>query len=129
MRRLAGLTISQAEYSQWESGSRVPRPDNPKVERLYEFFGSRPDEEKTPAPEGSEGLVAALTRQAEAIERQAEAITALTQEIRMAALSVLSGQQGTGELLAELVSAAESGRLGELLTELRAGSVPEAPGR
>src|SRR5512143_3271272 len=60
MRRLAGLHISQAEYSQWESGSRVPREDNPKVVRLYEFFGSRPEESPTTGLETTGSLDAVV---------------------------------------------------------------------
>jgi transcriptional regulator with XRE-family HTH domain len=38
-----GLHISPSEYAQWESGSRVPRDNNPKKVQLYKFFGSEPD--------------------------------------------------------------------------------------
>lgn len=65
MRRLAGLTISPSEYAQWEAGSRVPRTDNPKRERLYEFFGSRPEDEPTTAP--SDDLAASIRELAGAI--------------------------------------------------------------
>lgn len=75
MRRLAGLYISASEYSQWESGSRVPRDNNPKKARLYEFFGGRPPEE--PEEPTSADVVAAIERLgdklAAAISAQAEA--------------------------------------------------------
>lgn len=37
--RLAGMYITQSEYSQWEGGSRTPRLTNPKRRWLEEFFG------------------------------------------------------------------------------------------
>lgn len=129
MRRLAGLHISQAEFSQWESGSRVPRPDNPKVARLYEFFGSRPeDDQPRPGPEDGD-IAAAIRDQTAAMAAQTAAITALVGEIRVAALTVLSAQAGTGDLLAQLVTAAEQGTLGELVRELRATTDRGTPGR
>ena len=71
MRKLAGLHISQAEYSQWESGSRVPRPDNPKVARLYEFFGSQPEDETGPAQmDGAGQIVGAIDELRKAVEAQ-----------------------------------------------------------
>lgn len=76
MRRLQGLAISPSEYAQWEAGSRVPRADNPKVEALYEFFGSKPEDEPAVEPE-REDLIAALLG-------QTAAITALVDELREA---------------------------------------------
>lgn len=71
--RLAGLKITPSEYAQWESGSRVPRSDNPKVARLYEFYGSMPEPEPKEEPSREYGdlssLAAATHRQADAIER------------------------------------------------------------
>lgn len=43
-RKLGGLTISASEYAQWESGSRVPKADNPKRLALLRFYGSAPEE-------------------------------------------------------------------------------------
>lgn len=60
MRRLAGLVISPSEFAQWEAGSRVPRQDNPKVARLYEFFGSQPQPELEPATSDVVALVATV---------------------------------------------------------------------
>lgn len=75
MRRLQGLAIAPSEYAQWESGSRVPRPDNPKVLGLFEFFGGRPDEEPVPPPPTDQSaLVAALHAQTIALGKIAEAI-------------------------------------------------------
>lgn len=73
MEKLAGLKIAPSEYAQWESGSRVPNPDNPKVARLYDFFGSKP-EEPSPEPPAFEG--------ASAIAALAAAIGPLTDELR-----------------------------------------------
>lgn len=66
--KVAGLKIAPSEYAQWESGSRVPREGNPKVARLFEFFGSRPEEFVPPEPSDLAALVAALHRQAAAQE-------------------------------------------------------------
>lgn len=71
MRRLAGLVIAPSEYAQWESGSRVPRADNPKRERLYEFFGSRPEDEPENALTGDLSELAASIRSlAQAIQEE-----------------------------------------------------------
>lgn len=69
MRRLAGIALHASEYAQWESGSRVPRPDNPKVARLYEFFGSEPQEplQATETPGNFAAVVEAIDRQTAAI--------------------------------------------------------------
>lgn len=56
-----------------------------------------------------------------AIRGQTVAIGELVKEIRVAALAVLAGQQGTGELLGELVVAAREGTLDELVQQLRGG--------
>jgi transcriptional regulator with XRE-family HTH domain len=64
--RLAGLRITPSQYAQWESGSRTPRADNPKVARLYDFYGSRPEDAQEEAAEplgNSAAIVAALDRQ------------------------------------------------------------------
>jgi transcriptional regulator with XRE-family HTH domain len=64
--RLAGLRITPSQYAQWESGSRVPRADNPKVARLFDFYGSQPEDEQQEAaqPVGDQAaIVAALDRQ------------------------------------------------------------------
>lgn len=84
MRRLAGLAISVSEYAQWESGSRVPREDNPKLQRLIEFFGGHPEEEVVRSPQSdSEALVAAIDRLTAAVEllveRHTEGTTATAQ--------------------------------------------------
>jgi transcriptional regulator with XRE-family HTH domain len=57
--RLAGLRISDSEYAQWESGSRVPRADNPKLQALYAFYGTRPEERA--ADSEQTGLAIALS--------------------------------------------------------------------
>jgi transcriptional regulator with XRE-family HTH domain len=75
--RLAGLRITPSQYAQWESGSRVPRTDNPKVARLYDFYGSRPEDEQqeTAQPLGDQAvIVAALDRQTVVFERLAAAL-------------------------------------------------------
>lgn len=95
MRKLAGLHISQAEYSQWEAGSRVPRPDNPKVARLYEFFGSQPDGEPEPADQSA--LIGVLARLADAMEAQTRVLEAQKGELA----GYADGVQG---LLARLVA-------------------------
>jgi transcriptional regulator with XRE-family HTH domain len=76
MRRLAGLHLGASEFAQWEAGSRIPNEDNPKVQRLYEFFGSRPADLTTTAADAStyEQEHLALLREANRIaERQAVA--------------------------------------------------------
>jgi len=97
MRRLAGLTIAPSEYAQWESGSRVPREDNPKRERLYEFFGSRPEDEPEQVGPDQGALIAVLTRVAEAMEAQ----TRILAEQKGALDGYADGVQG---LLVRLVS-------------------------
>lgn len=67
-----GLDIDEGSYSQWESGSRVPRDDNPKKARLYEFFGSKPQE----ATADGDPIAAA-------IDRQTKALTALVRELQL----------------------------------------------
>jgi transcriptional regulator with XRE-family HTH domain len=77
--RLAGLRITPSQYAQWESGSRTPRADNPKVARLYDFYGSRPEDEQEEAAEplgNSAAIVAALDRQTAMLERVLMALTA-----------------------------------------------------
>lgn len=91
MKRLAGLHISQAEYSQWESGSRVPRDDNPKVARLYEFFGSRPTEALGAAETGDQA--------AAAIREQTEVFRLLLEEQRMTRMAQETIAEAVGELV------------------------------
>jgi transcriptional regulator with XRE-family HTH domain len=92
MRRLAGLHISPSEYAQWEAGSRVPRPDNPKVERLYDFFGSRPADELEESPD----LASALLALAEELRRSREAREATEARLRgvEGAVALLATQAG-----------------------------------
>jgi len=81
LRRLAGISISPSEFAQWESGSRVPRDDNPKVARLYEFFGSTPALEATETPDD---LVAALRDHIAALAAQTAMMGELVRELREA---------------------------------------------
>lgn len=110
MKRLAGLSISQAEFSQWESGSRVPRPDNPKVERLYEFFGSRPEEETGPSAVGEAGLAQAinlLVGELQAMRQERESIEARLRALEAELQSRRDPRAGEGFVgpLAPLVEA------------------------
>lgn len=73
-RRLAGLSIAPSEYAQWEAGSRVPNPENPKVLALYDFYGSRPAEEPVEPEQRSDPVIAALDRQTEAIVALADVL-------------------------------------------------------
>lgn len=73
-RKLAGLVISPSEYAQWESGSRVPKDENPKRLALYAFYGSREDAPASPEPTGDATLAAAINRQTDAIRELAESI-------------------------------------------------------
>lgn len=95
MERLAGLSISPSEYAQWESGSRVPREENPKVARLYDFFGSRPEEPGATTPTiDPTDLVAELREQNAWMRRYVEAM-----EARVALLEQRAGLMPTpGEL-------------------------------
>lgn len=71
-RRLGGLVISESEYAQWESGSRVPKEENPKRLALLKFYGSAPEEGPVAAPAPDiAGLLVALTN---AIDRQTQAL-------------------------------------------------------
>lgn len=94
MRRLAGLVISPSEYAQWESGSRVPRLDNPKRERLYEFFGSRPEDvlERPESPDAT----------ADAIDRQTDVLRLLVEETRKAREAQEITAQAVGEMVGRL---------------------------
>lgn len=70
-RKLVGLVIAPSEYAQWESGSRVPKPNNPKRLALYDFYGSREDEPAAPTADGDlAALIASNLRLAAAIEEQ-----------------------------------------------------------
>lgn len=103
MRRLAGLAISESEYAQWEAGSRVPREDNPKVQRLYEFFGSRPESVPEASVEPGQadltGLVVALTT---ALQAQTQALSDIRLELRAAALDAAQERAATADVLARL---------------------------
>jgi transcriptional regulator with XRE-family HTH domain len=98
LRRLAGVAISPSEFAQWESGSRVPRDDNPKVARLYEFFGSRPTEALEPTQSGDQ-VAAALLIQAAALDRHTEAITALVSRLESLASDAI--REGIADALRE----------------------------
>ena len=95
MRRLAGIAISPSEYSQWEAGSRTPRPDNPKVARLYEFFGSSPTEALEATETGDNGQAALIA----ALAAQTAAITSLVEELRLARLAPTPDPEDVAEIL------------------------------
>ena len=110
--RLAGLKIAASEYAQWESGSRVPRDDNPKAQALFDFYGSRPE------PLGNDGggsvdLTAALAA-------QTAAITALVERIDR--LVTLSTEEMPATLAASLGAA-----MREVLPILATGSGARSP--
>lgn len=82
MRRLAGLHISESEFAQWESGSRVPHEDNPKVRALYDFFGSQPNHEPEPTP-----VLAHADEVAAAIDRQTAVFAQLLEAAQAQAIA------------------------------------------
>lgn len=61
IKRLTGVSIAPSEFAQWEAGSRVPRPDNPKVQALYDFFGDPPTELSTSGGEAEGSALVAAT--------------------------------------------------------------------
>lgn len=96
MRRLAGIALSPSEYSQWEAGSRTPRPDNPKVARLYEFFGSRPTEPPEATQSGDD--------LADAIRTQAAAISALTAQMAELVKELRSAHAASADVLSRVAA-------------------------
>lgn len=116
--RVGWSAKSRTAYVAIDMGERQPKGNEATV--LGAEFGW-PNEEALTEPATDGDVAAALLVQAVAIEHQAAAIAALTTEIRLAALSVLTAQQGTGELLAQLVEAARAGTLDELVIGLREG--------
>lgn len=97
---------------------REPTPAQEAV--LLKRFGEPPaDVAPEPPPDD---LAAALRAQAAAIESQAEAIRDLTAEIRVASLAVLTGQEGTAEMVAQLIAAAREGTLDGFVSSLRGGT-------
>lgn len=94
MERLAGLKISDSEFAQWESGSRKPRLGNPKVARLYEFFGSQPAKEQEEEPPPT--LAAALSELAAELRESRKERLALTE--RLAVLEPLVRRLSEREL-------------------------------
>lgn len=113
-----GVTVSEQTIRVWESNAgRNPSAYN--LDALARIFGSTAPLEAT---ESRDELAAA-------IRMQADAITALTSEIRLAALSVLTSQQGSAELLGQLVRLAREGGLDEFVRELRAESPTGTPGQ
>lgn len=94
MRRLAQLHIHPSEYAQWESGSRVPGDDNPKVQGLYAFFGSKPEVETATAPASSDAVAAA-------IDRQTAVLADLVRELR----EMREAQGGTTDALSQVLGA------------------------
>lgn len=117
----AGLGLgpgSRSSYVNLERGSRQPNADEQRF--LARFYGAEPLDEPEVPVDDRDALVAALARQTDAMERQVEAITGLTKEIRVAALAVLSSQEGSAELLADLVAGlASGGTLSELASSLQ----------
>jgi transcriptional regulator with XRE-family HTH domain len=130
--RLAGLRISASEYAQWESGSRVPRADNQKVLRLYEFFGSRPEDDPEEEELSEGGVVGAIDRntaaikaQIDVIERQARAMEALV--ALLAARDGVDLTAAIGGSLAPIDVQARVARLaGEREADLEAATGPAA---
>jgi transcriptional regulator with XRE-family HTH domain len=109
--RLAGLRITPSQYAQWESGSRVPRADNPKVARLFDFYGSRPDDEQQEAAQPTAdqaAVVAALDRQTAMLAAHNELLVRL-----ISALHASPDLEAMLEDQAEAVRAAERQRRGE----------------
>lgn len=91
---------SRAVYIALDMGDRQPRPD--EAEYLATVFGW-PEEQDTPTPAADQAaLIAALTRQAEALERQTAAIDALVVQMTR----VAEGQVGMGSVLAEIAGLA-----------------------
>lgn len=112
--RLAGLRITPSQYAQWESGSRTPRADNPKVARLYDFYGSRPEDGAAAEANGTGDyaeLVAATRQQTAAIERQTEVMAELLRALAGQPTGVPpSVQQEVAEAEADLEVALGSGK-------------------
>jgi transcriptional regulator with XRE-family HTH domain len=127
MRRLAGLNIAPSEYAAWESGGRVPREDNPKVARLYEFFGSRPETPKEPGPpEEVAGLVSAIADGLAAQADLAQAIAAELRQLRSELADVRSAAEDQREEIADSLGRLEGAvaRLHELSTIANGTALP-----
>lgn len=111
MKRLQGLHISTSEYAQWESGSRVPRPTNPKVLGLFEFFGGLPDEEPIrESPVGDSELVQALRDQTAAISALVERLDLFVGPLGEAVAEMLRQQARAATHLGGSGEASQSGR-------------------
>ena len=89
-----GLYISASEYAQWESGSRLPREDNPKREALYRFFGGREEEaEPTETPDLA-GAIHELAVELRAQRTEAERIRALEDTVAELLRKTLTSPEG-----------------------------------
>jgi transcriptional regulator with XRE-family HTH domain len=119
--RLAGLRITPSQYAQWESGSRVPRADNPKVARLFDFYGSQPEDEQqedAAALAGVPELVAVMGRAAQALERQAAAVEGLV--AMLSGATAVEVRPEAAREVAEAEARLAASRAGELIPPPRA---------
>lgn len=99
IRRLTGWALNRSQYASWESGDAVPNEDN--LARLEAFYG--------PAPEVPVARAAAdaaiLLRIAEAQERTALALEAVSERLARLDGTVAGGMIGLGDALGLLAHA------------------------